>query len=72
MRFRAGDRRRCSNLECDLQVIVLQTGYAKETASLRRCPCGFSLKKSYRKPAVNKLKTTLEKSATAGARGSWQ
>jgi hypothetical protein len=72
MRLRAGDRLRCSNLECGLQVIVLETGCARETENLLRCSCGSPMKKTYLKPAMNKLKTALEKSATAGARGSRQ
>ena len=67
MGLRLGDRVRGSNFECVLQVMVMGTGYAKET--LLRCSCGSPMKKSDEQPAVSRRKATVEESAAAGVRG---
>jgi hypothetical protein len=70
MRLRPGDRLRCSNPECRLQVIVTDLGSGKDTEILLRCSCGSSMKKSYERPAVNKTQLTRVASAAAGADNS--
>ena len=56
MRLRPGDRLRCANPECRLQVIVTELRNGKETETLLRCSCGSPMKKFYEKPAMNWIK----------------
>ena len=69
MRLKPGDRLRCSNPECRLQVMLTDLGYGKEIQNLLRCACGFPMKKFYEKPTVSTSKLTREASAAAGVRG---
>jgi hypothetical protein len=56
MRLRPGDRLRCSNPDCRLEVLVVETmGREEERRELLRCSCGSPMKKPYEKPAVGKL-----------------
>lgn len=54
-RLRLGERLRCSNSECGLEIIVTNLG-GKETEHSLRCSCGGSMRKPYVKPAVSKVK----------------
>lgn len=58
MRFRSGERLRCSNPECRLEVIVLSPGSGKEPEASLTCHCGSPLKKTYEKPVVRKVRFT--------------
>jgi len=70
MKLRPGDRLRCSNPVCRLQVIVTDMGSGKETETSLRCACGSTMKKFYEKTAVNKIRLTRDVSTVAGARGT--
>jgi len=70
MRLRPGERLRCSNPECRLQVIVTDLGSGKETETSLQCSCGSPMKRFYEKPAVNKTQLTRVASAAAGADNS--
>ena len=65
MPFRPGERLRCSNPECQLQVIVTDLGIGKSTETLPRCACGFPMKKYYEKPRVTRVKLVRDASTTA-------
>jgi|HubBroStandDraft_5_1064220.scaffolds.fasta_scaffold15757_2 hypothetical protein len=56
MRYRPGERLRCCNPDCRLEVIVLGIGAGKEPEALLICHCGSPMKKSYQKPVANKIK----------------
>jgi len=58
MRLRPGDRLRCSNPDCQLQVIVTDIASEQERDTLLQCYCGFPMKKSYVKPAAHRLDLT--------------
>jgi hypothetical protein len=60
MPLRLGERLRCSNPECGFQVMVTDSGIAKGLASMPRCSCGSSMKKTYEKPIAHKVKLTRE------------
>jgi hypothetical protein len=66
MRLRAGDRLRCTNPHCRLQLSVTDLGTSKEAEDLVRCICGSFMKKLYERPTVNKL--TRDSSAAEGVR----
>jgi len=69
MRLKHGDRLRCSNSECGLQVVVTDVGHGKETPALLTCTCGFPMKKFYERPLVNKVRLSRQEKVPAGLRG---
>jgi hypothetical protein len=68
MRLRMGDRLRCSNPGCGLQVIVTELGRMKEFTTPTRCSCGFQMKKFYEKPVVHKTRLSREARVLEGIR----
>ncbi len=70
MRLRPGDRLRCSNHDCRLQVLVTDSGSGKQTETLLRCSCGGLMKRFYEKPAVTKVKLTSAAGAEDAEHGS--
>jgi len=63
MRPRLGDRLRCSNPACHLEVSVSDAGQQLEVSSLLHCCCGFPMKKAYQKPLVTKVAMTHSEKA---------
>jgi hypothetical protein len=68
MRLRPGDRLRCSNSECRLEVIVTEVGSRTEAESLLRCSCNSPMKKFYVKPAFETMKLNHDLGAADGVR----
>jgi hypothetical protein len=68
MRLRRGDRLRCSNPKCGLQVIVTESGQMKEFTTQPRCACGFPMKKRYEKPTAAKTRLAREERSWEGLR----
>jgi hypothetical protein len=68
MRLKEGDRLRCSNARCGIQVLVTDLGSGNEIGVLLHCACGFPMKKSYEKPAVSKIKPLREERAMEAVR----
>ena len=56
MRLRIGDRLRCSDPKCGLEVLVTETGRAEETDTLLVCSCSGPMKKFYERPTVSKIR----------------
>jgi hypothetical protein len=71
-RLRLGDRLRCSSPQCRLQVVVMDLGRGKASEALLRCSCGSSMKKSYEKPAAQKIDLLPEVHAADKLRSSRQ
>jgi hypothetical protein len=55
MRLRPGDRLRCSNSQCRLEVMVMEMKGAEERPELPRCWCGSPMRKPYASPEAAKL-----------------
>ena len=72
MRLNHGDRLRCSNPTCGLQVIVSDLGMARDSESLLRCICGAMMKKVHAKTTVSPLNLEQKERARSGQRGPWQ
>jgi hypothetical protein len=68
MRLRPGDRLRCSNSKCRLEVIVTEVGSRTEAESLLRCSCNSPMKKLYVKPAFETMKLNHDLGAADGVR----
>lgn len=72
MRLRIGDRLRCSDPKCGLEVLVTETGSSEETDTLLKCSCGSAMKKFYERPTVTKIRLARDGSAREGGGGSRQ
>jgi len=55
MQLRPGDRLRCSNPLCGLEVIVVESPSDQERDRLLECWCGSPMKKRYVEPAVSRV-----------------
>ncbi|HTZ33270.1 MAG TPA: hypothetical protein VMH31_12490 [Methylomirabilota bacterium] len=64
MQLRAGDRLRCSNPECRLEIIVLEVPSEEEHNRLLECWCGWPMKKRYVEPSVTRM--DLERMVAGG------
>lgn len=56
MKWKSGERLRCSNPECRLEVVVLSVGAGKEPDACLTYHCGSPMKRSYEKPAIHTTK----------------
>jgi len=56
MHWRTGEKLRCPNPECRLELVVLSVGAGKDPTASLICYCGSPMKRFYERPVVRKLK----------------